>query len=902
MPYPSRTEYIQAVRDYPHVSMLDPTLKGGMPQRGSDNHLIYDSGNFSIVFPIEAESRTYALRCWIRNVGDVGALYEEISTYLKLRHLPYFIDFEYVPEGILVNGTRYPITRMEWAEGETLRDFIEQNLQNPWLLKTAATKFRKMVATLHTHQISHGDLQDGNILLKRNGADVEIKLIDYDSLFVPSLRGQPDTILGLPEYQHPQREAEAGDAREKVDYFSELVIYLSFVALAEKPELWSRFGGRTEKGLLFTAEDFRNPDESEVFRALENLSPNVRQLASKLKEFCAKPSIDQLEPLEAVVPIADFLASVWKLFSKNKLATVLAICVVAFYLQMNAKNGAIRQNLKLENQLASQGTELTSLESKNQELSNENKTLRKQLAKAKLLDGTWYIVKKGDTLYGIARKHNVSWSSIRNANPKLRSGLPIQPKQKLFIPGPHAIGFKAPLPDPKQVALEAKNAKLLRENLKLEIENIALQKQLDEVTKPDSKQVALDNKNTELREKNQTLQNENQKLRLEKTALEKQLNKSKPPDSKQVTLDNENTELREKNRTLQNENQKLRLEKTALRKQLDKAKQPDSKQVNNDIFENDAYFTVGSTKDKVVAVQGTPNSFTGNKFEYGYSTVHFRNDRVTSWYNSNANPLKAKMVPAKGTRNRGYFTTGSTKDEVVAVQGTPNSFTGNKFEYGYSTVHFRNGRVTSWYNSNANPLKAKMVPAKGTRNRGYFTTGSTKDKVVAVQGTPNSFTGNKFEYGYSTVHFRNGRVTSWYNSNANPLKAKMVPAKGTRNRGYFTTGSTKDEVVAVQGTPNSFTGNKFEYGYSTVHFRNGRVTSWYNSNANPLKAKMVPAKGTRNRGYFTTGSTKDEVVAVQGTPNSFTGNKFEYGYSTVHFRNDRVTSWYNSNANPLKVR
>ena len=747
MPYPSRTEYIQAVRDYPHVSMLDPTLKGGMPQRGSDNHLIYDSGNFSIVFPIEAESRTYALRCWIRNVGDVGALYEEISTYLKLRHLPYFIDFEYVPEGILVNGTRYPITRMEWAEGETLRDFIEQNLQNPWLLKTAATKFRKMVATLHTHQISHGDLQDGNILLKRNGADVEIKLIDYDSLFVPSLRGQPDTILGLPEYQHPQREAEAGDAREKVDYFSELVIYLSFVALAEKPELWSRFGGRTEKGLLFTAEDFRNPDESEVFRALENLSPNVRQLASKLKEFCAKPSIDQLEPLEAVVPIADFLASVWKLFSKNKLATVLAICVVAFYLQMNAKNGAIRQNLKLENQLASQGTELTSLESKNQELSNENKTLRKQLAKAKLLDGTWYIVKKGDTLYGIARKHNVSWSSIRNANPKLRSGLPIQPKQKLFIPGPHAIGFKAPLPDPKQVALEAKNAKLLRENLKLEIENIAL------------------------------------------------------------------------------------------RKQLDKAKQPDSKQVNNDIFENDAYFTVGATKDEVVAVQGTPNSFTGNKFEYGYSTVHFRNGRVTSWYNSNANPLKAKMVPAKGTRNRGYFTTGSTKDKVVAVQGTPNSFTGNKFEYGYSTVHFRNGRVTSWYNSNANPLKAKMVPAKGTRNRGYFTTGSTKDKVVAVQGTPNSFTGNKFEYGYSTVHFRNDRVTSWYNSNANPLKAKMVPAKGTRNRGYFTTGSTKDEVVAVQGTPNSFTGNKFEYGYSTVHFRNGRVTSWYNSNANPLKVR-----------------------------------------------------------------
>ena len=841
MRYPSRTEYTQAVRDFPHISMLDPTLKGGMPQRGADNHLIYDSGNFSIVFPIETESRTYALRCWIRDVGNVETLYQEISTYLKQRHLPYFVDFEYVPEGILVNGTRYPITRMEWAEGETLRDFIEQNLQNPWLLKTAATKFRKMVATLHTHQISHGDLQDGNILLKRNGADVEIKLIDYDSLSVPALRGQPDTILGLPEYRHPQRVTGAGDAREKVDYFSELVIYLSFVALAEKPELWDRFGRRTEKGLLFTAEDFRNPDQSEIFQELENLSPNVRQLASKLKEFCAKPSIDQLEPLEAVVPIADFLASVWKLVSKNKLATVLAICVVAFFMQMNAKNGVIRQNQKLENQLASQGTELTSLEGEKQKLSNQNKTLRKQLAKAKQ-------------------------------------------------------------PDPKQAALAKENAQLLSENLKFEIENIALQKQLDEATKPDPKQVTLDSENTELQEKNRTLLNENLKLRLKNKALEKQLNKSNPLDSKQVTLDNENTELQEKNRTLLNENLKLRLENTALRKQLDKAKQPDSKQVNNDIFENDAYFTVGSTKDEVVAVQGTPSSFTKNEFKYGYSKVYFRNGRVTSWYNSDVDPLKAKMVPAQGTRNRGYFTTGSTKDEVVTVQGTPNSFTENEFKYGYSKVYFRNGRVTSWYNSDVDPLKAKMVPAQGIRNRGYFTTGSTKDEVVAVQGTPNSFTENEFKYGYSKVYFRNGRVTSWYNSDVDPLKAKMVPAQGTRNRGYFTTGSTKDEVVAVQGTPNSFTENEFKYGYSKVYFRNGRVTSWYNSDVDPLKAKMVPAQGTRNRGYFTTGSTKDEVVAVQGTPNSFTENEFKYGYSKVYFRNGRVTSWYNSDVDPLKVR
>ena len=161
---------------------------------------------------------------------------------------------------------RYPITRMEWAEGNTLCDFIEHNLQDAGCLKAAAAEFQKMVATLHAHQISHGDLQDGNILLKRNGTDVEIKLIDYDSVFVPALRGQPDTIVGVPAYQHPQRIARGIGAAEKMDYFSELVIYLSLLSLAEKPDLWSQFGAPTEKRLLFIAEDFKNPDQSDTFQ------------------------------------------------------------------------------------------------------------------------------------------------------------------------------------------------------------------------------------------------------------------------------------------------------------------------------------------------------------------------------------------------------------------------------------------------------------------------------------------------------------------------------------------------------------------------------------------------------------------------------------------------------------
>ena len=302
MQYPSRAKYTQAIRDYPQVSLQDRKLAGGRPKRGPDNFLITYSGGFSCVFPIEAASVTHALRCWVKEVGDAETRYQKISDYLKGIRLPYFVDFAYVPEGILVEGTSYPITRMEWADGETLRNFIEQNLRDSDVLRTAADEFRKMVETLHHYQISHGDLQDGNILIKRNGNRVEIKLIDYDSLFVPMLQGYADSIVGLPEYQHPQRMAGGRQADEKVDYFSELVIYLSFRGLAEKPELWNQFKGRTEKGLLFSSEDFKNPDTSAVLRALQTASSDVRHLVDILKHFCRATSVESLAPLEVVLP------------------------------------------------------------------------------------------------------------------------------------------------------------------------------------------------------------------------------------------------------------------------------------------------------------------------------------------------------------------------------------------------------------------------------------------------------------------------------------------------------------------------------------------------------------------------------------------------------------------------
>ena len=54
-----------------------------------------------------------------------------------------------------------------------------------------------------------------------------------------------------------------------------------------------------------------------------------------------------------------------------------------------------------------------------------------------------------------------------------------------------------------------------------------------------------------------------------------------------------------------------------------------------------------------------------------------------------------------------------------------------------------------------------------------------------------------------------------------PDSVPSVPISPKRD--FFTVGSTKDEVLAMQGTPTSFSEQMFWYGSSSVQFQNGKV-------------------------------------------------------------------------------
>src|SRR5436309_2412904 len=115
-----------------------------------------------------------------------------------------------------------------------------------------------------------------------------------------------------------------------------------------------------------------------------------------------------------------------------------------------------------------------------------------------------------------------------------------------------------------------------------------------------------------------------------------------------------------------------------------------------------------------------------------------------------------------------------------------------------------------------------------------FGLGSTKDEVLAIQGTPTSVDGSRWMYELSSIDFSDGKVESYANISRN-LHVRLRPAgdsSAARSRGYFTLGSSPDEVLGVQGTPTSIEGNRWTYELSWIKFDMGKVESYSNFSGN----------------------------------------------------------------------
>ncbi|PRC43715.1 hypothetical protein C6A85_000000103920, partial [Mycobacterium sp. ITM-2017-0098] len=165
------------------------------------------------------------------------------------------VGFEYLTQGVLVDGQWHAILRMEWVENsQTLIPWLENHLGTPDRILDVAYQFAACMADLKAAGIAHGDLQHGNLLID---ADDKLRLIDYDGMFVPSIAGLGSNEVGLANYQHPGRSGS--DFGPELDRFSAWLIYGSLLSLAAQPGLWWTTRQAGDEKLLFGKEDFVPP-------------------------------------------------------------------------------------------------------------------------------------------------------------------------------------------------------------------------------------------------------------------------------------------------------------------------------------------------------------------------------------------------------------------------------------------------------------------------------------------------------------------------------------------------------------------------------------------------------------------------------------------------------------------
>lgn len=277
--------------------VLDDFIRQGTFFKTHNGQLQRYVGGFTAVFPVEVKQEKWAFRCWHAEMGNVRRRFEKIAHAISKAKAKYLCDFAYTDEGIIVKGMRYPTTRMRWVEGQPIKEYICANANNLRKLKALAQRFLEMVQDMHKHGFAHGDLQHGNIIIDKYG---EPYLVDYDSFYCPELKGESDIITGLADYQHPSRKTNLL-SNEKLDYFSELVIYLSILAIAEQPLLVQKYQVADSERMLFAASDYRDIKHSAIYADLKQLSPTIQQLLSILLGYLSKSSIEELEPFDVVL-------------------------------------------------------------------------------------------------------------------------------------------------------------------------------------------------------------------------------------------------------------------------------------------------------------------------------------------------------------------------------------------------------------------------------------------------------------------------------------------------------------------------------------------------------------------------------------------------------------------------
>ena len=301
MQYPLISEYVRAIQDassnLDKLAHLVPVLDDhGEPYRSS--------GAFAVVFKMldKSTGKYYALKCFTEEQEGRADAYRQIADELGMVDSLYITSVKYMEKELFVDSqceeNEFPVLLMDWVDGETMEVYIAANYHNQSAMSMLCYRFGKMAAWLRTQSFAHGNINPDNIIVRPDGS---LTLVDYDGMFVPSMKGYKSPTIGIKNFCHPLRTLD--DFDETIDDFSLASIALSLKAISMNPKLLDTYGASDR--LLFSENDCRNPSNSKVISALQELMCD--------KDFCTLYSLFMLALARKELSLCSF-----KLFISEK--------------------------------------------------------------------------------------------------------------------------------------------------------------------------------------------------------------------------------------------------------------------------------------------------------------------------------------------------------------------------------------------------------------------------------------------------------------------------------------------------------------------------------------------------------------------------------------------------------
>lgn len=271
MNYPLISEYVSSVL-YAEDNLATKTSL--RPVLDSTGNPVMSSGNFAVVFKMIDinENKHFAMKCFLRDQIGREDSYLRICEELEFVESSYLLKTEYLPGELFVDTnqcdeTEYPVLLMEWVEGCTLGAFISDNYTDSFRISQVAYNFSKMASWLLSQDFAHGDIKPDNIIVKDNG---NLVLVDYDGMYVPSMKGSVARENGSPNFRHPGRTNK--DFDEHIDDFALAALNLTLKVLSLNFDAFSTIVANDY--CIFSESDYRDIYNAEGLYYIESQLKN----------------------------------------------------------------------------------------------------------------------------------------------------------------------------------------------------------------------------------------------------------------------------------------------------------------------------------------------------------------------------------------------------------------------------------------------------------------------------------------------------------------------------------------------------------------------------------------------------------------------------------------------------